>query len=105
MTALLVDTSAWVEYLRNTDSRACEEVGRLLAGAASEAALLTLEQLTAGLPSLALDPDVDFHAAAAVHRATRRQGLTVRGLVDCLLATVAERHGATLPRLVTVDLR
>lgn len=137
MTALLVDTSAWVEYLRDTGSQACNEVGRLLlepelrvvttpavvmellAGATSEAALLSLEQLTAGLPSLALDTAVDFHTAAAVYRAARRQGLTVRGLVDCLLAAVAERHGATLlhrdadlarigsclPRLKTVDLR
>ncbi len=136
MTALLVDTSAWVEYLRDTGSRACVEVGRLLgepelrvvttppvvmellAGATSEGALLALEQLTAGLPVLALDQAVDFHAAAGVYRAARRQGLTVRGLVDCLLAVVAERHGATLvhrdadlarvadclPGLRTVDL-
>lgn len=137
MTALLVDTSAWVEYLRDTGSRACDEVGRLLtessssvvttppvlmellAGAATESALRSLEQLTASLPVLALDPAVDFHAAAAVYRSARRQGRTVRGLVDCLLAVVAARHGATLvhrdadlavladllPGLRTVDLR
>jgi predicted nucleic acid-binding protein len=134
---LLLDTSVWVEYLRDTGSPACREVDRLLhsdlsaiattppvvmellAGATSPAALEQLEQLTAGLPLLALDQDLDFHAAAAVYRAARQQGVTVRGLVDCLLAVVAQRHGATLvhrdtdlarvahllPGLVTHDLR
>lgn len=137
MTALLVDTSAWVEYLRDTGSAACDEVARLLvestasvvttgpvvmellAGASSEPALRSLEQLTAALPVLALDEALDFAAAAAVFRAARRSGRTVRGLVDCLLAVVAHRHGATLihrdadlavvaallPDLRTVDLR
>lgn len=114
MSALLLDTSAWVEYLRDTGSPACEEVGRLLlapasavattppvvmellAGATSDAALRDLERLTSGLPQLSLEPTLDFHAAAAVYRAARRSGTTVRGLVDCLVAVVAERHGATL---------
>ncbi len=137
MTLQLLDTSAWVEYLRDTGSRACEEVGRLLvsppltvvttppvvmellAGAPSAQALQSLEQLTTGLRSLALEPDLDFHAAAAAYRAARRQGVTVRGLLDCLIAVVAQRHGASLvhrdgdlaavaavlPGLTTVDLR
>ncbi len=133
----LVDTSAWVEYLRDTGSTACVEVGRLLsepvlevvttpvivmellAGATSDGALISLEQLVAGLPSLALNADLDFHAAAAVYRSARRQGWTVRGLVDCLIGVVAQRHGAILvhrdadlahvtrclPTLATLDLR
>lgn len=135
--SLLLDTSVWVEYLRDTGSPACVEVARLLAesltevvttplvvmellaGARSEEGLRSLEQLTARLPVLALDDALDFHAAAAVHRAARRQGRTVRGLIDCLHAVVAQRHGATLvhrdadlalaasvlPGLETVDLR
>ena len=134
---MLLDTSVWVEYLRDTGSAACVEVARLLAepilavvttpivvmellaGATSDRALLSLEQLVAGLPSLPIDADVDFHAAAAVHRVARRQGRTVRGLPDCLIGVVAERHGATLvhrdadlaavarclPALRTIDLR
>lgn len=135
MTALLLDTSAWVEYLRDTGSRGCEEVAgllgggkvvttspvvmELLAGAASEAALHSLEQVTAALPLLPLDQAADFHAAATVYRTARRGGRTVRGLVDCLLAVVAVRTGAVLvhrdadlallgellPDLRTLDLR
>lgn len=111
---LLLDTSVWVEYLRDTGSPACAEVGRLvttqiedvvttppvvmelLAGARSSAGLTALEQLTAGLPLLALEPATDFHHAAAAYRAARGRGTTVRGLLDCLIAVLAQRHGATL---------
>lgn len=114
MTALLLDTSAWIEYLRDTGSSACEHVGRLLtaspltvvstppvvmellAGATSEPATRVLDSLTTGLTTLELEPAVDFHAAATAYRASRRQGVTVRGLLDCLIAVVALRHGATL---------
>lgn len=113
MSALLLDTSVWIEYLRDTGSRACQEVARLLeepsaivtsppivmellAGATSDAALAQLEQLTAALPVLRLDQDTDFHAAARAYRLGRQRGLTVRGHVDCLLAVVAQRTGAVL---------
>ncbi|HVC22753.1 MAG TPA: PIN domain-containing protein [Candidatus Dormibacteraeota bacterium] len=32
MSPILIDSSAWVEFLRGTGSRACEEVDRLLDG-------------------------------------------------------------------------
>lgn len=114
MTAHLLDTSAWIEYLRDTGSPACQHVSsllavtpltvvttppvvmELLAGATSGPALHALEGLTAGLTTLELDPAVDFHAAATAYRAARSQGRTVRGLLDCLIAVVAQRHGATL---------
>jgi predicted nucleic acid-binding protein len=112
--SLLLDTSVWVEYLRDTGSPASAEVARLLhedleqvattppvvmellAGATDDAALLALEQLAAGLPALAVDPALDFASAAAVHRAARRRGRTVRGLLDCLLAAIAARHDAVV---------
>lgn len=137
MSRLLVDTSVWIEFLRDTGSPACEQVGRLLAepelrvvttppivmellaGATSEASVRSLEQLTSGIESLTVEPALDFHAAAAAYRACRSRGTTVRGLMDCLLAVIAERHGVTLvhrdadlgrlaaclPNLATVDLR
>lgn len=113
MAFLLIDTSAWIEYLRGTDSRAAREVGQrllgpdqiamiapvameLLAGAPNPSALLTLESLVNGLPNLDIDDRLDFHAAAAAYRMARARGMTVRSLVDCLIAVVAARHGATL---------
>lgn len=114
MSALLLDTSVWIEYLRDTGSPACGQVHRLLtselervvttppvvmellAGARDDDGFAALERLTTGLPSLELAPALDFHSAAAAYRAARKRGTTVRGLVDCLIAVVAQRHDVTL---------
>jgi len=110
---LLLDTSGWIEYLRDTGSSACAEVARLLrrpeslattepivmellAGAPNPRALRELEILTAGLALLSVDVTVDYHDAAAIYRATRSAGHTVRRMNDCLIAAVAARNGATL---------
>ena len=45
---------------------------------------------------LRIDPVVDFEAAASIYRTCRRAGVTPRGLVDCMIASVALRCGATL---------
>jgi predicted nucleic acid-binding protein len=110
---LLLDTSAWIEYLRDTGSPACAEVARLmrrpsalattepivmelLAGAPNPRAQRELETLAAGLPLLSVDIAVDYHDAAAIYRAVRGTGRTVRRMNDCLIAAVAARTGATL---------
>jgi predicted nucleic acid-binding protein len=111
--SLLLDTSAWIEYLRDTGSPACTEVARLvrrpaslattepivmelLAGAADPRALRDLETLAAGLPLLSVDIAVDYHDAAAIYRSVRSAGRTVRRMNDCLIAAVAARTNATL---------
>ena len=109
---ILIDTSAWIEYFRATGSPAAVEVRRLLtdhadrvvmcepiamevlAGALDDRKYAVLEELVNGLPSLAIDTTVDFRAAAAIYRAARRGGRTVRSLNDCLIAALAIRHGA-----------
>lgn len=105
----LLDSSAWIEYLRGTGSPAAAVVERLLdrpdeialtepvvmeilAGATDEAGLRALENLTSALTTLPLDPRTDFHDAARIFRAARRKGRTVRRLNDCLIAAVALRH-------------
>jgi hypothetical protein len=35
-----------------------------------------------------------FEAAASIYRACRSTGITLRGLVDCLIAAIALRSGA-----------
>jgi predicted nucleic acid-binding protein len=110
---LLLDTSGWIEYLRDTGSPACTEVARLLrqpellattepivmellAGASTPRALRDLEILTAGLTLLSIDVALDYHDAAAIYRAVRASGCTVRRMNDCLIAAVAARTEATL---------
>ena len=110
----LVDTSAWVEFLRRTGSAANLEVRRLvheeptnvaltepvvmelLAGASSPQALAQVETLVAGLPLLAVEAVTDYRDAAVVYRAARARGETVRKVLDCLIAAVAVRTEATL---------
>ncbi len=99
----LIDTSAWVEYLRDTGSPVCARVDDLLAhrtitcdpvrmevlaGARDERHLDDLRGLLARASSLPTRPG-DFEAAAGIYRACRRRGETVRKLIDCLIAAQA----------------
>lgn len=111
---LLVDTSAWVDYLRGADTGAARGlrvllstrtaelattepiVMEILAGAKNDRSLRQLEALTNGLVLLSVDAHRDYHDAAAIFRAARRSGKTIRKLVNCLIAAVAIRNGATL---------
>lgn len=104
---ILVDTSAWVEFLRDTSSPVCEEVDRLLsselavcdpirmevlAGGRDDTHLRSLRRLLARTTVLPTEP-VDYETAAALYRTCRRGGTTVRKLIDCLIGAVALRHG------------
>lgn len=102
---ILVDTSAWIEFLRDTGSPVCQRVDDLLAteiaicdvvrmevlaGARDEQHLQQLRRLLARASTLATEP-VDYDAAAALYRTCRQRGYTVRKLIDCLIAAVAIR--------------
>lgn len=108
---ILVDTSAWVELLRDTGSPVCTKVDGLLdartatcgpvrmevlAGARGEVHLDQLRRLLAR-SSLVPTLEADYEAAGALYRACRRGGETVRRLIDCLIAAIAIR--ADLPLL------
>jgi predicted nucleic acid-binding protein len=102
---ILIDTSAWVEFLRDTGSPVCARVDSLLdtdiavcdpvrmevlAGARDERHLSDLRRLLARATLLPTEA-VDYEQAAALYRTCRRQGGTVRRLTDCLIASVAIR--------------
>ena len=107
---ILVDTSAWIEFLRDTGSPICQRVDDLLAteiatcdvvrmevlaGARDEQHLRQLRRLLARASTLPTEP-VDYDAAAALYRTCRQQGHTVRKLIDCLIAAVAIRGNVTI---------
>jgi predicted nucleic acid-binding protein len=102
---ILVDTSAWIEFLRDTGSPVCQRVDDLLAteiatcdvvrmevlaGARDEQHLQQLRRLLARASTLPTEP-VDYDAAAALYRNCRQRGHTVPKLIDCLIAAVAIR--------------
>ena len=101
----LIDTSAWIEYLRQTGSRANIEVRRtlnvdpeicdvirmeILAGARDQQHLTQLEKLLARATTIKTEP-VDYDNAAAIYRACRKLGVTIRAQIDCLIAAIAIR--------------
>lgn len=104
-----MDTSAWVEYLRATGSATnlavreriregahlatCDPViMEVLAGGRSEHHVAELRGLLARAQLVPTMP-TDWDDAARIYRAARRQGVTVRRLVDCLIAAIALRSG------------
>ena len=102
---ILIDTSAWIEFLRDTGSSVCRRVDELLdgqmascdvvrmevlAGARDEQHLQQLRGLLARTTTLSMEP-ADYEHAAALYRSCRQQGETARKLVDCLIAAVAIR--------------
>lgn len=116
MDVIVVDSSAWVEFLRRTRSPADETLAaalaagvvlgvvdvvrmEVLAGASTDEQLVTVSRLLArGTALPALSPFDHEHAATlyrtARYRTARRSGQTVRSLVDCLVAAVALRIDA-----------
>ena len=110
---ILADTSAWVEYDRATGSRVDQRLEELIRGhgqlAVTEPVMMEivagsrtdereadLRRLLTRFTLLRFDSVSDFDAAARIYRQCRRAGVTPRGMVDCMIASVAHRHGATL---------
>lgn len=110
---ILVDSSAWIEFLRATGSpahlllRSALQRGfvlastdvvvmEILAGARDEDDRDRLRRLLYGVEFLAVEGPGDYEQAAELYRACRAGGETPRKLTDCLIATVAIRNAASL---------
>lgn len=68
----------------------------VLAGARDEAHARSLRRLLAACELLPTEGPGDYERAAALYRACRRGGETVRAITDCLVGAVAIRAGALL---------
>lgn len=110
---ILVDSSVWVEYDRATgspqDLRLRELIAghgpvavtepiimEVLAGARDERREADLRRLLERFELLNFDTGSDFDAAVRIYRRCRAAGITPRRMIDCMIAAVAWRHGATL---------
>lgn len=110
---ILTDTSAWVEYDRATGSAADRRLTELitadgplmvtepvlmevLAGARDDARESDLRRMLVRFGLLHFDSITDFDGAVRIYRRCRQAGVTPRGMVDCLIAAVAQRHGAAV---------
>lgn len=110
---IVADTSAWVEFLRDSPhpvglklNQLIEDGGQVgvteiivmevLAGARSAKDLAALRSRLLSFPLLRLEGLADFEEAAMVWRTCRAAGATVRGFVDCLIAVPVMRAGASI---------
>lgn len=110
---IVVDSSVWVEYLRATGSPADRTLTRLLqadaelagtevvvlellAGATSVRQARNLRSMLLGFPLLVLREIAGYEDAAALYRACREAGETIREITDCLVAVPAIEAGATV---------
>jgi predicted nucleic acid-binding protein len=110
---ILADTSAWVEYDRATASPVDRRLTALiendgpvavtqpvvmevLAGARDDRREADLRRLLLRFELLSFDAAADFDGAVRIYRRCRAEGITPRGMVDCMIASVAWRREATL---------
>ena len=109
---LMVDSSVWVDFFAGRDLPQVqrldaallsdEEIGvpdivrlEILSGVRDDAAL---RKITSNLNALrrVSAVDGDWDEAAALYRICRRNGVTIRSVVDCLIARLTMREGALL---------
>ena len=110
---ILVDSSAWIEYLRTAESDAhlrlrslIEDRGAIaitdvitmevLAGARTERDGHQLRRLLERATPLPPRPFFDHESAARIYRTCRQEGEVPRQMTDCMIAAVAIRHGVPL---------
>ena len=110
---IVVDTSVWIDFFRDTGSWQVDHLTQLIAD--DEPVALTdivLTEILQGLPNdrearrverrliafdvLRLEGLDDFRRAASLYRQARSRGITIRRTLDCLIASVCVRDGAPL---------
>ena len=107
---ILLDTSVWIEVFRSRNPLRLEEVvefdqivtclsviQEVLQGFRDERAFRIARDAMLALPTIESPLGISVvEEAVALYRMARRQGLTIRSSVDCLIAACALRHGLTV---------
>jgi predicted nucleic acid-binding protein len=110
---IVVDTSVWVDFFRDSASWQVEHLAQLIADDDPVALTdIVLTEILQGLPGdrearrverrllafdvLRLEGLDDFRRAASLYRQARTRGITIRRTLDCLIASVCVRDDAPL---------
>jgi predicted nucleic acid-binding protein len=107
---ILLDTSVWIETFRRRNPLRLEQIvdfeqiatclpviQEVLQGFRDEAAFHVAREAMSSFPVVESPlRSTVFEEAIGLYRASRRQGLTVRSSIDCLIAACALRHGLTV---------
>lgn len=110
---VLVDTTVWLDFLRNRGTKPVARLKRLLQAGEAAIAPVILQELLQGasspesfeklrthftaLPAIRPKSDTATHvAAAALYARCRWQGITPRSPHDCLIAQLCVEHKISL---------
>jgi predicted nucleic acid-binding protein len=110
---IVVDTSVWIDVLggrRTRQARRCVELieggdpvaltdvifTEILQGLRTDDEVQIVERHLRAFPVLRLEGLDDFALAASLYRAARKEGVTIRNTLDCLIAAPCIRTGAPL---------
>lgn len=102
---VLVDTSAWIDYLRGAIGATADQVSQLISedrlaicplifqeilqGIKDQNEYTSTRQMLETIPKLRYDEYVAAISAADIFRVLRRRGITIRKSNDCLIAWYA----------------
>ena len=110
---MIIDSSAWIEFLRDAGSDTCDKVADLitakpvtceaivmeiLAGAQKNEQLTKLRSRMARCTLLKTEFD-DYEMATVLYRNCRHNGQTPRSMLNRLIAAVAIRHQTVILHL------
>lgn len=111
---ILIDTSAWIDWLRGDASSAVSALERVIAtGVPFGLTAVIFQEILQGARSRKsferleayfgsqrfyqpLDPVTSHAAAASIYAESRRAGITIRSTIDCLIARIAIEHDLLL---------
>lgn len=111
---ILVDTSVWIDYFKGRQTEGVAKLSRaldaekpcclssiiyqeILQGADSEASFARLSSYLNDLVFFQpAHPLESFAGAAQIYLRCRRQGLTIRSTIDCLIAQIAMENDVLL---------
>ena len=109
---VLVDSSVWIDFLKNHSTLKTQLLEKLildredicicgfiftevLQGIKDEKQYISTKQHLSNL--IYLEDDVStFDLGATIYRELRKQGLTIRNSIDCLIAATGIQHGTRL---------
>lgn len=109
---VLVDSTVWIDFLKNKKTTETEKLVELiearedlcicgfvltevLQGIRDEKQYIATKQQFANLIYLE-DDSSTFELAATIYRELRKQGITIRNSIDCLITSVVMQHHVAL---------
>jgi predicted nucleic acid-binding protein len=110
---IVVDTTVWIDFFRDADAPHVDHFHALvdsdspialtdviltevLQGVRGEREVARVERRLRAFDILRLEHLNDFTRAAALYRTARQHGITIRRTLDCLIASVCVREGASV---------